>query len=285
MESSSSLARLSQDLFNTLEEDLSGNREKVIDDFMEITMKRDEMNFSLENPTYYEKLRRVLKNDFLPRYNKYSVRKEEIEAKKEKRSLVKYVVGTVLALEILETILTRGKSLSPQILIPSGIFEGFLGGFLYYATNTLDNHKIARARERLFKDVSSLDKKLQIDREYYFRSELAGNVEGFQAEVSQLLSNYSSPEQFWEEYGEVRGVDPTSKTDIQKLTISNDFREFLNPHITGLCNEVARKQRFDNLYVAAQKYFVDTLGPKYTLREFERQDTNPGGIKENGITA
>jgi len=121
---------------------------KVVDDYFIQQLKQDELEYAQVDSKIYEGLREMVKADVLPLYNEYRTATALIRERKQNRKLWQYVLGTVAVIEVLEAILTRWRSIAPQVLIPTAIFDCFIGFIIYTAAQYLDDRHLARARKR-----------------------------------------------------------------------------------------------------------------------------------------
>jgi hypothetical protein len=246
---------------------------RLVDDFFVERLKQEELNHSAENARLYEGMSGVLKTELLPLYTEYLATVERIRERKSRRRPWQFVLGTVVTLEILGAFITRGRSLAPQALVMSGIFNGLLGLLIYTATQYVDDRQIAAARRRLEKAILNLGRKLQTDIEY---DERRGILEGdlLHAEAVEVLSAYATADDFWRDYRRAREADPTTPAALQRLQLPA-FDRFLKNHAEGQMSSVARQDRFNRLFLAAHELFVTRDREGYALRHLSPHTPDP----------
>ncbi len=251
-----SLATLAPELFERLEATDAVDGPRVIHDFFVERIKADEMAMNSVNPSHYCLLEELVQRDILPLYEQFAAKKNTILARQSQRALWKYVLGTVFGLEILESLLTRGRSLTPQLMIPSILMESVLGASLFYFANKLDGWRIRLARSQFFQAIEGLDKKLLVDQQYDAFKEAMGADELVRAEAMEILSQYPKATDFWQDYRRVCQADPVYSEDRKRLGVPA-FDRFLELHLKGVYNEVARQRRFHQLFLLAHQVFMD----------------------------
>src|ERR1051325_11162716 len=108
------LKQISKDIIEHAEKGLVPEKglPKVVDDYFIQHLKEDEMRHADIDPRIYENLRRMVKVEVLPLYEQFLAESVRIRERKQQRKLWRYVFGTVGVCEILEVILTRGRSLA-----------------------------------------------------------------------------------------------------------------------------------------------------------------------------
>lgn len=236
---------------------------KVVDDFLVQRLKQDELEHAEVDPRLYEGLRQLVKIEVLPLYEQYRASTARIRERKQNRKLWQYVLGTVAGLELLQAIITRGKSMAPQVLIPTAILHSFIGFIIYTAAQYIDDRQLARARKRLEKSLEHVDLKIQTDVDYDNRRQLL-DADILRAEALEILVHYKQPEDFWRDYRKVREEDPTVPSAVKSLNIP-PFERFLKYHVDGTFSEAARQHRFNRLFIEAQEMFISRDRENYVL--------------------
>lgn len=250
-----SLESVTKDLSDIFQNETIRNRPACVDEYFETMMKNDEISGKIVAIDKYSGLSKIIKEEILPLYDTYAKKKEEIEAKKEKMSIWKYMGGTVLFLELLGGVLSEGRLLMPADLLITIPIEAGLGALVYKATKWSKEIGIKNAESKFFNSVKHMDKKYLTDKNYLTYQEIMdGDL--FKAETFTLLSKYSRPEEFWRDYKFVVSSDPISEKQFAKMKVEN-FSGFLQMHVVGAYNDVKRRERFDALFVEAHKYFVN----------------------------
>lgn len=247
------LTEVCEDLFQTFETSYVDKEQEVETYFRQLSQKH-EMGGALVKPTEYKNLKTIVQSDVMPVYRAYLERKDEILIKKDNRELWKYVVGTVVGANVLEAILTGGRSLRPQIVFFTGLLEAGLGAGIYGATNLADNFKLSMAKRRFFKTVKGIEKKI-ITGERYDGFQKVMNGDLLKAEAYDVLSRYASPKKFWGDYKRIRKKDPTNKHAVQALK-TPAFKKFLNLHSKEIYTSEKREDRFNQLFLLAHEYFM-----------------------------
>ena len=144
------LSSAAQDILERAETTLppEGGFPCLVDDYFIEKLKEDEMKYSYVDHKHYEGLREIIQKEMTPLYNRYFKIREQIAARKQKRSLAGFVFGTIAVLELLELLLTKGRSLIPTILIPTVIMDGFIGFALYALIQYKDDMFAGFARKK-----------------------------------------------------------------------------------------------------------------------------------------
>jgi hypothetical protein len=264
------LKKVSRDIINHAEEALVPARglPKVVDDYFVQRLKQAEMEHAEVNAGLYEGLRTMVKAEVLPLYDQYRADTARFRERRQKRKVWQYVLGTVAVVEVLEAILTRGRSLAPQVLLPSAILNSFIGFIIYTAAQYFDDLQMARARKRLEKSIEGLESKVQIDEDYDQRRQLL-DADVLRAEALEILTHYERPEDFWRDYCKVRELDPTVPGELKSLNVP-PFERFLKFHVNGQYSAVARQQRFDRLFLEAHEFFISRDRENYVMNHLKR---------------
>ena len=123
------LNKVSKDIIEHAEKSLVPDKglPKVVDDYFIQQLKKDEMQHAEVDARLYEGLRRMVKAEVVPLYEQYRLQTEAVRQRRQNRKIWQYVLGTVGVCELLEALLTRGRSIAPQALIPSAILYSFIG--------------------------------------------------------------------------------------------------------------------------------------------------------------
>jgi hypothetical protein len=241
---------------------------KLVDDYFIQHLKQDEMRHAGVDGRLYEGMRRMVKTEVLPLYEQYLAETARIRERKQQRKLWRYVLGAVGVCEVLEAVVTRGRSIAPQVLIPTAILYSFIGAIVYVATQYFDDRYLFRARKRLEKSIEGLESRVVTDAEYDSRRELL-DADVLRAEAIEVLTHYERPEDFWRDYARVREADPTSSTDLKKLNLPG-FDRFLQMHLHDRYSPEARQQRFNRLFVEAHEVFISRDRDRYVLNHLKR---------------
>jgi hypothetical protein len=186
--------------------------------------------------------------------------------------LWQYVLGTIALFAVLEALVTRGRSVAPQVLVPTAILNTFIGFILYTAAQFVDDLQIRRARRKLERSLDGLDSKVQTDVDYDQRRELLDS-ELLRAEAMEILTSYEKPEDFWRDYAKVRRADPTLPAEVRALSLPA-FDRFLRRHVEGQISSVSRQQRFNRLFLEAHEVFVGRNRDGYVLEHLNHLKEN-----------
>jgi hypothetical protein len=250
------LNRVSKEIIDYAEKTMVPDRglSKAVDDYFVQRLKEDEMQHADVDPRIYDGMRRVVQAEVLPLYEQFRRETERVRERRQKRKLWQYVLGTVGFIEVLQLVLTRGRSLAPQVLIPTVILNTFVGFILYAAAQYLDDLLLGRARRRLEHALEGLENRVETDLAYDHRRELMDN-EVLRAEALEILTHYLEPESFWRDYYRAREADPTLPAEVRSLELPA-FEKFLGLHAQGQTSTVARQHRFNRLFMEAHEVFL-----------------------------
>ena len=252
------------DLFGKLEATLAANRQEFINGYFATMVKQDEMTLLWTEPAYYEHLRAVIQKEVLPLYDRYCAIRTKALERMGQRSWTIYslwAIGIGLGLEL---ILSEGRVLRPQALLPAVLVDGLLGYALYYLVNFREASALKQARKNLLNSIREIDTQHEVAKRYeIFRAYTGGEL--LTAELNLLLASYASPDEFWKDYYAVRQADPTTPTDLEKLGLKR-FNGFLELHVNGAYSPEARQQRFNALFLLAHKTFILNDREHYVLK-------------------
>ena len=236
---------------------------KLADDYLVERLKEDEMRYAEVAPGLYEELRQLLRSEVAPLYEQYRRVCDAILERKHKRKLIYYVGGTIIVFELLEVILTRGKSLIPAVLIPNLLASSFVGFMVYLATQYIDDLFLTRARRQFLRSCQCLDQRVVTDAEYDNRRRLA-EADVLKAETMEIISQYAGANEFWADYVKVRTLDPTTPNELRQLNLP-PFEKFLKHHASGECSTFSRQNRFNQLFLEAHALYVAKDRERYAL--------------------
>ncbi len=245
---------------------------KVVDDYIIQRLKEDEMQHAEVDAQLYDGLRKLVRSEVLPLYERYRQETARVRERSLKRQLWHYVLGTVGLFEILEAVLTKGRSILPQVLIPSAILYSLIGFILYITTQYLDRVHLARARKRLEHAIGGLESRVQTDIDYDHRRRLL-DADMLRAEAVEILAHYDRPEDFWRDYLKVREADPSGPAEAKALALPA-FDKFLKFHMDGQYSPLARQQRFDRLFIEAHEVFLSRDREHYALNQSKASARN-----------
>ncbi len=246
---------------------------KVVDDYFIQRMKQDEMEHAEVDARLYDGLRQMVQAEVVPLYEQYRRDTERFRERRQHRKIWQYVLGTVAVCEVLEALLTHGRSVAPPVLIPTAILYSFIGFIIYTAAQYFDDVHLARARKRLEKSIEGIERKVQTDVDYDQRRQLL-DADMLRAEALEILTRYERPEDFWRDYRKVREADPSVPAELRALNVPA-FERFLKFHVNGEYSAVARQQRFDRLFIEAHEVFVSRDRQNYVLNHLKGLTPNP----------
>jgi len=264
------LQRISKEIIDHAERALIPDKKlpKVVDDYFIQRLKQDEMQHAEVDSRLYEGLRNAVQTEVLPLYAQYRFETAHVRERRQKRKLWQYVLGTVAFFELLEALVTRGRSIAPQVLIPTAILNSFIGFIIYTAAQYIDDLQLARARKRLEKSLEGLESRAQTDAEYDNRLQLL-DADVLRAEAMEILTHYERQEDFWRDYFKVRQADPTVPGELRNLNVPA-FEKFLRFHLDGQRSPAARQHRFNRLFVEAQEVFISRDRDNYVLDHLKK---------------
>jgi hypothetical protein len=264
------LKEVCKDIFDQAENSLvpAGGLPKLVDDYFVERIKRDELTYATIEPAEYEVLREEVRREVLPLYKEYYRIREGLLERKQRRRPALYILGTVGLLQLLELLVWKGRSLAPQILIPTLLVQGFLGFVIYAVVQYRDDFILARARRRLEHSLTGLDQRLTTEVSYEARRKLLES-DILKAEAVVVTSRYETPEAFWDDYRRAREADPTTPAALEQLD-RPAFAEFLKPHVDGACSAAARQRRFNHLFLQAHEVFLTRDREGYVQQHLNR---------------
>lgn len=267
------LKQVSKDILSHVEQSVVPARglPKVVDDYFVQRLKEDELSHAEVDPRLYEGLRNMVKAEVLPLYEQFRLETDRIRERRQKRKLWQYVLGTVAVFEVLEAMVTRGRSIAPQVLLPTAILDSFIGFVIYIAAQYVDDLQLARARRRLEKSIEGLERKVQTDADYDNRRQLL-DTDILRAEALEILTHYAQAQDFWRDYVRVREADPTLPAEVRALNVPA-FDRFLKFHAQGDLSPVARQQRFNRLFIEAHEVFLSRDRDHYAIDHLK--NSNP----------
>src|SRR5262249_30747392 len=213
-------------------------------------------------------LRHVVKREVIPLYEAFRQQTARLRERRQKRRLWPFVLGTVGLCEILEALVTRGRSILPQVFIPSAILYTFIGFILYAATQYFEDLQVLRARKRLEKSIAVLEQRVRTDADYDNRRQLLDS-DILRAEAMEILSHYERAADFWRDYRKAREADPTLPVEIQALRLPA-FERFLKFHADSQFTSTARQHRFNRLFIEAHEVLVSRDREHYVMDQLNQ---------------
>lgn len=267
--------RVSREIIDHAEESMVEGRDlsRAVDDYFIQLVKREEMDRPDIDPRLYDGLRQAVQAEVLPLYERYRSETARVRERKNGRKLWQYVLGTVAVVEVIEAIITRGRSMAPAVFIPTAILNAFLGFIIFAAAQYLDDIQLARARKRLERSLEGLENKAVVDAEYDQRRELL-DQEVLRAEALELLTHYEKPEDFWRDYRRARQADPTLPAELRALNLPG-WEKFLKFHAQGQHSSSAREYRFNQLFLEAQELFISRDRAGYVMAHLRGGPSGP----------
>jgi len=248
---------------------LEGGLPKLVDDYFIERVKADELAYAAIDPTRYEALRGQFKKEVLPLYEAYYQIRDRILERKQARRPTFYILGAIGALQVIDLVLTKGKSLLPQILIPTALAQGFIGFVIYALIQYKDDFILRRARRRLEHSLLGLDQRMDTELSYEERRRLM-DADVLKGDAVAIVSQYEDPKQFWADYLRVRQTDPTTPSTLAEVC-APAFAQFLRSHLDGTCSAEARQTRFNHLFLLAQELFVAKDRRNYVIEHLQRR--------------
>jgi hypothetical protein len=263
------LNKISREIIQHAEEALVPEKglPRMVDDFFLQRLKQDEMEHADVDGRLYEGLRNVVKQEVLPLYAAFRQQTARLRERRQKRKLWQFVLGTVVACEFAEMIATRGRSILPQVLIPTAILYTLIGFIIYTATQYFDDLQVMRARKRLEKSIANLEDRVRIDADYDNRRQMLDS-DILRAEAVEILSHYDKPAEFWRDYRKARLADPTLPAEIVALQLPA-FERFLKFHADSQFSSAARQHRFNRLFVEAHEVLVSRDREHYVIDQLK----------------
>ena len=258
-----------EDLLPRLEHNVGGERMRFIDDYIATMVKREEMTTLWADPAFYRQLKAAIINDLLPIYDRYQSLRQKAEQKIQRTTWSRYCLWTMGICLGIEALLSEGRVLRPQLLIPAAIVDGLLGCAIWYLANFTALKELRELKRRFDHSVEELVQKQEVSDNYeVFRTYTGGDL--LKAELDQLLASYHEPSEFWRDYYRVRQADPTTPQQLKELGIGR-FANFLELHVGGTYSAESRAQRFDALFLLAHKAFILADRKNYVLNNLAPQ--------------
>jgi len=263
------LKRVSKEVIDHVEKSMVPDKglSKAVDDYFIQLVKQEEMRRADINPKLYDSMRGLVRQEVLPLYEQYRRETARIRERRQNRKLWHYVLGTVAFIEGVEAILTRGRSMAPQVLIPTVILNSFLGFVIFAGAQYFDELLLRRARKRLEASLDNLEAMALTDLEYDDRRQLL-DADVLRAEALEVLTHYTNAEDFWADYRKVREADPTVPAELRRLE-ARAFEKFLRFHVEGELSAAARQHRFNRLFLEAQEVFINRDRENYVLNHLK----------------
>jgi len=241
-------------LFKQLEEgQQTDDKGAVIDaHFTELAMRMEHAGDTVSLPKCRQ-MSALVKKEFLPKYLAYERRKNEILAQSHSMKLWKYIVFTIVFLNVLEFIFTRGMSLRPQALFVMLVPEGILGSAVFGIVKLFYRFRISGLRRRLFNSLEGKDQHLKLLETHTAHREVFGEIVQ-EAEALHIFHQYVDHFSFFTDFRLLVRMDPTTPHDFDELNLPQ-FEDFIARHLEDAFTLETRKQRFTELYLHAQKYY------------------------------
>lgn len=267
------LKQISHEIIDQAERSLVPEKRlpKVVDDYFIQRLKQDEMEHAEVDARLYDGMRKVVQSEVLPLYEQFRRDTARLRERKQRRKLWQYVLGTVACFELLEAMVTRGRSVAPQVFFPTAVLYSFIGFIIYTAAQYVDDLQLARARNRLEKSFEGLQAMAETDAEYDQRRQLA-DADVLRAEAMEILTHYQQPEDFWRDYLKAREADPTVPAELRALNLPA-FERFLRFHVDGQHSPVARQHRFNRLFIEAHEVFLSRDREDYAVKHLKALST------------
>jgi hypothetical protein len=258
------------DLLTKLEENVVTDRPQFIDDYIATMVKRDEMTTLWTDPAFYRQLKEAVFKELLPLYDRYLVLRQKAERALEKGTWSRYCLWTIGICLAIEAVLTEGRVLRPQMLIPAVIVDGLLGCAVWYIANFRALSELRQLKHKLLGSVQDLIRKQEVSEQYeVFRTYTGGDL--LSAELQLLLASYATPAEFWRDYYAVLRADPTTQAELDQLGVER-FRDFLQLHVQDAYSAEGRQQRFNALFLLAHKAFILADREHYILENLAQRN-------------
>lgn len=266
------LEKISTDLFDIYESEISFQNQLVptsnsLEDrstqyVTKLTKDLEITGVDLDRSNLDVLLQSVTK-DIIPAYQAFREKKGKIESNAENRTLWKYVAATVVGLNIIELVVTKGRSLSPGLFFPALLAESAIGSAFYAGAKFKDKIQIHIAKKQFKNTVNYSEKRLLTDTRYKGHQEIFdGDL--MDAEKIQLLNQYESSKKFWTDYALVIEENPSSKRHFDALEVPQ-FESFLEIHLKGGYSSEKIQARYNRLFIGAHEFFMNRDSSKYVL--------------------
>jgi hypothetical protein len=258
------LQEIGNDLFESFEEGVK-DRDTHIDDYVRRYARKQEMDGFPVAAHEVSALSDILKKGVLTAYDDFCEAREEIFKKRGKRRFIKYLAWTAGITTAIVLLVTRAKVGFGGATTIAGV-SGVGSVTAYWISHQWDHIKVQRAKKKKFdKKMKKLQGNLQDDALWeYHRSEMYGAVS--EVDVAVICREYEDPKTFFDEYAKLRRADPTTESEFRRLNTSR-LRDFIGPHLADTLEPVEREARFNDLYIEAEKFFLN-VNPGYAQRLF-----------------
>jgi hypothetical protein len=248
------LDEIYDELLKKLEGNVVTNRNQFVEDYIATMVKHDEMTTLWTDPAFYQQLKQAIREELLPVFDRYQELRARESRKLESNTLSRYCLWGAGICILLEALLTEGRGLRPPLLALATLIGGLLGWGVWRILNSRTLQTIHRLEDGFEQSVRDLIRKQEISENYETFREYTGG-ELLRAELQELLSHYTKPQEFWRDYREVRLADPITTEALHKLS-KPWFNNFLQLHTQGTYSQEAREQRFNALFLLAHKAFL-----------------------------
>lgn len=261
------LETVAEELFERFEEDQSSDKNSYIDRYVLHHSEQQIMAGVRLKDAEIKDLAEHVKSTVLPAYDAFCEERREILSERGFHRYTKHflraagVVGGVVLLA------TRFRLTMPGI-------EAIIGGSLlgsgasYAVAYQYDKIRIDRAKERFTKKMRSAQREFSQSQDFILYQQSQLNVVNEDL-VIRVCENYTEATTFFDEYHRVRNADPTNAADFLKLNTPR-LGEFVVPHYTSDLSKEQRQQRFNDLFILAEQYFLGS-DPVYAQKITQKE--------------
>lgn len=249
------LETVAEELFERFEEDRSLDRSSYVNRYV---LRHSEQQIMAGVPLKEAEIKNLaghVRDTVLPAYDSFCQERTEILNQRGIHRYAKHLLGAVGVVGGLVLLVARFRVNPAEI-------ETILGGSLlgsgasYAIAYQYDNIRIDHAKERFTKKMKRAHGEFSQSQDLVVYRESQANVVNEEL-VTRLCETYSDATTFFDEYQRVRSADPISVADFSRLNTPL-LGEFVVPHYTSELSKEQRQQRFGELFILAEQYFLRT---------------------------
>lgn len=261
------LESVAQELFERFEEDQNLDRSDSIDRYVLHHSEQQIMAGVQLKENEIKNLAEHVRDIVLPAYDTFCQERTEILNSRGFHRYAKHLLRVAGVVGGLVLLVARFRVNPAEI-------ETILGGSLlgsgasYAIAYQYDNIRIGHAKERFGRKMKRAQGEFSQSQDFVvYQGSKLGIVNDDL--VTRLCEPYADAATFFDEYQRVRSADPTSAADFSRLNTPL-LGEFVVPHYTSELSKEQRQQRFGELFILAEEYFLRT-DAAYAQKRMDRE--------------